>query len=255
MSIVNEALKKAAKAKDRKEKQKKPRQDQWMLTLTSWNWKRPVFYGAVTAIAFVMVITFWVGLQRQEIPINQKGLTLAGGKIYTPNASLTSIPKPSRAESQTPSISDHYLRGLTHYREKRYKEAEQEFLAILTQDPNQAVAHNNLGLIYHSQGRSQKAVLEYLAALRIDPNLSETLNNLALLYDQQGRADEAMSLYDRALKIKPDYSEAHLNYAVILERLGYLEEARGHYQRFLFQPPSDLGDVVVSVQARFPNLP
>jgi tetratricopeptide (TPR) repeat protein len=75
------------------------------------------------------------------------------------------------------------------------------------------------------------------------------------LYDQQGRAEEAVSLYDRALKIKPDYSEAHLNYAIILERLGYLEEARKHYQRFLFQPPSDLGDVVASVQARLPNLP
>jgi len=255
MSIVNEALKKAAKskAKDKKERQKNPRQEQWVLTLTSWNWRRPLFYGAVAVAVLAVGITFWLGLQK--FTVKQKDLPLAGGKIYTPESSLTSKSKPSAVDPQIQTISDYYQKGLTDYREKRYKEAEQEFLAILAQDPNRAVAHNNLGLAYHAQGRTQEAILVYLAALRIDPNLAEAMNNLALLYDQQGRAEEAVSLYDRALKIKPDYSEAHLNYAIILERLGYLEEARKHYQRFLSQPPSDLGDVVASVQARLPNLP
>ena len=253
MSIVNEALKKAAKTKDKKERQKTPQQEQWVITITSWNWKKALLYGVGSTAVVVLGITAWFVLQK--FPTQQKALSLKGGKIYTPQASLAVSSKPSKVEPPTQTLSDHDQKGLAYYHEKKYKEAEQEFLAILTQDPNQAVVHNNLGLVYHAQGRIQEAIVEYLTALKIDSNFPEAMNNLALSYDQQSRPEEAVSLYDRALKIKPDYSEAHLNYAIILERLGYLGEAKKHYQQFLSQPPSDLGDVVASVQARLPTLP
>ena len=258
MSIVNQALKKASRAKDQTDRQKFSRQEQWVLAVTALNWKRPLLYGGVTsAIIVIAVVSWWA---QQKLPISQKGLNLIRGAIYTPAPSLASMPKtsalqPEVSETQAAKIYDHYQRGLAHYNEKRFKEAEQEFTAILAVDPSQAVAHNNLGLVYHAQGRDKEAVIEYLAALRINPSLAEAMNNLGLLYDQQGRAEEAVNLYERALKINPKYSEAHLNYAIILERLGYLEEARKHYQSFLSLAPGNLGDVVASVQARLPNLP
>lgn len=249
MSIVNEALKKAAKAKNRKENQRFDKQEQWVLTLTTWNWRKPVLYGGIAATAFGIGVILWWGFQGS--PSDKANLTAVAGKIQLSTPSV----KSSVVHPKKPALSDHYQKGLVHYQEKRYKEAEQEFLVILNQDQGQAVAHNNLGLVYDAQGRTQDAILEYLAALRVDPNLAEAMNNLALIYDQQGRAEEAVSLYDRALKIKPDYPEAHLNYAIILERLGYVDEARKHYQGFVSHAPTDLGDVVASVQARLPHLP
>jgi len=258
MSIVNEALKKASRAKDRTEQRKFFQQEQWVLSVTALKWRRSLLYGGVTSAIIVIAVFSWWALQK--LPISQKGLTLTGGAIHTLAPSLASMPKtsalqPDISETQASKISDHYQRGLAHYNEKRFNEAEKQFTAILAVDPNQAVAHNNLGLVYHAQGRDKEAVIEYLAALRINPSLAEAMNNLGLLYDQQGRAEEAVNLYERALKINPDYSEAHLNYAIILERLGYLEEARKHYQSFLSLAPGNLGDVVASVQARLPNLP
>ncbi|MCI0527851.1 MAG: tetratricopeptide repeat protein [Nitrospira sp.] len=253
MSIVNEALKKAAKAKDKKAKEKFSRQEPWVLTITTLQWKKPLLYGGVAVVVLAVGLVGWWALQKA--PPSQQGLALLEGKIRVPIPSSASLSESTNLQSQSSKIFDHHQKGLAYYHEKRFKEAEEEFLAILTLDPNHAVAHNNLGLIYYAQGKGQEAALEYLSALRIDPNFAEAMNNLGLLYDQQGRAEEAMSLYDRAVKIKPDYIEAHLNYAIILERLGYLEEAKRHYQRFLSQAPSDLGDVVMSVQARLPNLP
>jgi len=253
MSIVNEALKKAAKAKDKKAKQKVSRQEPWVLTIASWKWKRPLLHGGVGVAVFVLGLIGWWALQK--VPPSQKGLALSEGEIHISGSSPVTSPKSSDLQSPDSKIFDHYQKGLARYHEKQFMEAESEFLAILAVDPNHAVAHNNLGLIYSAQGRGQEATLEYLSALRIDPNFAEAMNNLGLLYDQQDRAEEAMNLYGLAIKTKPDYFEAHLNYAIILERLGYLKEARSHYQGFLSHAPSDLDDVVVSVQARLPNLP
>ncbi len=253
MSIVNEALKKAAKAKDKKAGHQVSRQEPWVLTLTTLQWKKPILYVEITAVVLVIGLVGWWALQKGSP--SQQGLALSQGKIHAPISSPASLPKSTNLQSSSSKIFDHHQKGLAYYHEKKFKEAEEEFLAILSLDPNHAVAHNNLGLTYYAQGRGQEAALEYLSALKIEPNFAEAMNNLGLLYDQQGRAEEAMSLYDRAVKIKPDYVEAHLNYAIILERLGYLEEAKRHYQRFLSQAPSDLNDVAVTVQARLPNLP
>ncbi len=253
MSIVNEALKKAAKTKDKKAREKVSRQEPWVLTLTSLQWKKPLFYGGVAAAVLVIGLVVWWAVQK--VPPGHQGLALSEGKIHIPISSPVLLSKSTDLQPSSSKIFDHHQKGLADYHEKKFKEAEEEFLAILALDPNHAIAHNNLGLIYYAQGKGQEAALEYLSALRIDPNFAEAMNNLGLMYDQQGRAEEAMSLYDRAVKIKPDYFEAHLNYAIILERLGYLEEAKRHYQRFLSQAPSDLDDVVASVQTRLPNLP
>jgi tetratricopeptide (TPR) repeat protein len=253
MSIVNEALKKAAKAKDKKTRQQVSRQEPWVLTLTTLPWKRPILYVEITAAVLVIGLVAWWALQKGSP--SQQRLTVSEGKIHASISSPASLPTSTNLQSSSSKIFDHHQKGLSYYHEKKFEEAEQEFLAILALDPNHTVAHNNLGLTYYAQGRGQEAALKYLSALKIEPNFAEAMNNLGLLYDQQGRAEEAMSLYDRAVKIKPDYFEAHLNYAIILERLGYLEEAKRHYQRFLSQAPSDLDDVVMSVQARLPNLP
>jgi tetratricopeptide (TPR) repeat protein len=253
MSIVNEALKKASKAKNKKEKRKFPRQELGVLTFASRHWKRPLIYGGTAvAVLFFGLLSWWIFKGTSDSPKNQ---ALPAGQMHIPTQNAVLTPDASVLQSQATRIFDHYQKGLAHYREKKFNEAEQEFLAILAQDPNQAVAHNNLGLVYHAQGKEKQAVLEYLSAMKIDPNSAETMNNLGLLYDQQGRAEEAVGLYDRALKIKPGYSEAHLNYAIILERMGYLEEAKRHYQSFLSKPPTDLGDVVMTVQSRLPHLP
>jgi tetratricopeptide (TPR) repeat protein len=253
MSIVNEALKKAAKAKDKKSRQQLSRQEPWVLTLTALQWKKPILYAEIAAVVLVIGLVGWWALQK-ESP-HQQRMTLSEGKIRIPISTPATLPKSTDLPSSSSKIFDHHQKGLSYYHEKKFQEAEGEFLAVLSLDPNHAVAHNNLGLTYHAQGRRQEAALEYLSALKIEPSFAEAMNNLGLLYDQQGRADEAMSLYDRAVKIKPDYFEAHLNYAIILERLGYLAEAKRHYQRFLSQAPSDLDDVVMNVQARLPNLP
>lgn len=254
MSIVNEALKKAAKAKDKKNNQKISRQDPWILSVTTLNWNKPLWYGGAALFFAILAVVSWWALQnlsdKQEMTVahspDRTVLSISPGKILTAQPETTK-PQPSK-------VAEHYQKGLAYYRENRLNEAEQEFLAVISEDPNHAAARNNLGLIYYTQGRDQEALREYLEALKINPAFPEAMNNLGLVYDQQGHTERAASLYQRALTLKPDYSEAHLNYAIILDRLGYLEEARRHYQKFLSDAPRDLEGLVASVQARLPSL-
>jgi tetratricopeptide (TPR) repeat protein len=168
MSIVNEALKKAAKAKDKKTKQQTSRGEPWVLTLTTLQWKKPILYAEITAAVLVIGLVGWWTTQKG--PSHQQRMASPQGEIHASISSPASLPKAPNLQSQSSKIFDHHLKGLAYYHEKKFKEAEEEFLAILALDPNHAITHNNLGLTYYAQSKRQEAALEYLSALKIEPN-------------------------------------------------------------------------------------
>src|SRR5262249_23308454 len=68
--------------------------------------------------------------------------------------------------------------------------AKQDYLSALTDDPNNATAHNNLGFLLAQEGDWDEAIRHYNQALRIDPGKSMAMANMALAYVAQGN-DEA----------------------------------------------------------------
>jgi tetratricopeptide (TPR) repeat protein len=264
MSIVNEALKKAAKGDTSQRGEDK--------RVLSFSTKTshvqalllrilPVLF-LVLLIAYVfnerkLVVQWWSGLRStptvREIPSAGTGPVNVQS---SPVKAKPAISPPPQAETERLAEAVQRLKlGNQFFQNRKFMEAEEEFRRVILLQPTNAMAYNNLGLVLKAEGRVSDAEAQYLTALQMNPNFPEALNNLGLLYDQQGRIQEAVQQYRKAIEISPNYPEAHLNFAQVLERAGYLEEARRHYQAFLTTGVAVSPSLRRRVQQHLENLP
>jgi tetratricopeptide (TPR) repeat protein len=117
------------------------------------------------------------------------------------------------------------LGALTWQQGLRYRDTETFFEATLRQNPDSAMAHNNLGMVLGAEQRPLEAMTHFMEALRLEPDSAEAHSNIGAVLIGEGRAEEGMAHYRAALRIKPDLFVAHLNLGNTLLREGRLEEA------------------------------
>jgi tetratricopeptide (TPR) repeat protein len=141
----------------------------------------------------------------------------------------------------------HSDAGKTAYRQRRYSDAEKEFLMALQKaeklgsyDPRLARTLNDLAAVYSTQEKYAEAEPLYRRALEIlergegaeQPDTATSLNNLAVLYDTQGRYSEAEALYRRALAIdEKTLGSEHADIATDLNNLAGLYDTQGKYDK------------------------
>jgi tetratricopeptide (TPR) repeat protein len=174
--------------------------------------------------------------------------------------------KPGKA-----GIAEMLARGLTFYRQKRFKEAEYCYQLVLRQFPNHpqalnflgllaveakrldesirllglAVKHapkdatirNNLGNVYLLDDQYDKAAANFRKALALDPRLIPTLISLGKAYRKLGKGEEAKQTFERALALAPQNVEAELGLAETLVENGALREAEDRFRAFLTREP------------------
>jgi Flp pilus assembly protein TadD len=98
---------------------------------------------------------------------------------------------------------------------------------LVTQEPDNALAHNDLGVLHTRRGDLKQALLHHETAVRNNPaNTTFQKNLAALYYSCLGRTDEAITIYTRLLREYPDDVEVLTALAIIsaANRLG--EQAR-----------------------------
>ena len=98
-----------------------------------------------------------------------------------------------------------------HQRLRQWNEAENNFQAVLRQQPRSAEALNGAGIVRSQLGRTHEAVQYFEAAVQADPKSKypPALFNLATLYAQQlGLRTLAMQRYREYLSIQPAPPEA-----------------------------------------------
>jgi peptidoglycan/xylan/chitin deacetylase (PgdA/CDA1 family)/uncharacterized caspase-like protein len=94
-------------------------------------------------------------------------------------------------------------RGLALYKEKRYPEALESFLAAARLDPADAQVANNVGFVYFKLGQHAEALAWIRKSLLVDPNRTVAYRNLGDAYDAMGRTAEARSAYEKYLSLNP----------------------------------------------------
>jgi tetratricopeptide (TPR) repeat protein len=253
MSLINEALKKAAKDSqpDDSPDSAYPQKLLFIAAGPASNRSWLVTLGGLAVIVGVAVVA-WQQPATRQLVIDLVGL---GGAPAPRTVQPPATPAPERATPASPPPIDRLLverqleTGIAAYRNRELKQARPAFVAALALDPASAVAHNGLGLVDKAEGRLPEAERHYQEAVRLFPDYAEAHNNLALLYDQRGDTDRAIVEYNTALTLRPNYPDARLNYAIALERAGRRVEAKQQYQRFLADAPPDLADVAGKVKA------
>jgi tetratricopeptide (TPR) repeat protein len=248
MSLIHEALKKAARDETLQALPSEPRKIH--ISTGTFPIVRLILFSGLLFI-LLSVVTF-IYLKRVGSGSTVKSVNIgipasplreevgqpdvAGGAAGIRMKEEASVETGMQVQEETTTarqVSLHLQQGMNDYKAGKPAEAEQEYRRALSLRENDAVIHNNLGLALKAQGKFKEAEAHYQSALKLRPDYVPSLNNLGLLYDEQNRVEDAIRLYQRALQLAPEYAAAHLNYALALERTGYQNEARLHYQAFL----------------------
>ena len=126
---------------------------------------------------------------------------LQGGeqKIVTPGA----VPSTTRQLAQRAND-----RGLQHYKEKQYDQAEAQFTEALKLRPDFALAANNLGFVFYKQEKYREAARWFENTVKMDPSRAIAYLNLGDAYFRAGEGAKAKLAYKTYLELAPTAATA-----------------------------------------------
>jgi TolB-like protein/class 3 adenylate cyclase/Tfp pilus assembly protein PilF len=136
----------------------------------------------------------------------------------------------NRVLSQSPNNAlAHYLMGRVYGQSNRLSEAIAESERALALDPNLAAAHAQIGVVKVFGGHPEETERHELEALRVSPR--DTDANVWVLYIalaklHLGGYEEALDVLSRSIELNPNYPTARFYFAATLAKLGRLDEAK-----------------------------
>jgi tetratricopeptide (TPR) repeat protein len=112
----------------------------------------------------------------------------------------------------------YYLKGMIYKESGDTALAVSSFLTTTEQDPNYALAYEQLGLIYAAK-RDKRCLDFYSNALRINPKSSLTRYNVGYFYQMAGDTANAIKTYRELIEIDPQFANAYYNIGYIFFEL------------------------------------
>lgn len=127
--------------------------------------------------------------------------------------------------------------------ERRYREGEQEYLAALRLDPNDATARFRLGIARASMGRLAEAAADMERARALEPLTLNHAVNLAMVKYLQRDYAGAQAELDRVLALDPDLDHARAVLGRVLLAQGKTDAAIEQFRRVKRGVPGGDGDL------------
>ena len=147
----------------------------------------------------------------------------------------------NRVLSQSPNNAlAHHCMGKAEVQTKRGAQGIAESERALALNPNLASAHAVIGLAKLFDGHPEETESHELEALRVSPYDTEAnvwVEYIALAKQHLGAYEEALGLYRRSKELNPNYATGRFNMAATLVELGRLDEARAEVQAGLALNP------------------
>jgi putative PEP-CTERM system TPR-repeat lipoprotein len=154
------------------------------------------------------------------LAIKLDGALRAAGK----NAEADAWAKKWIAENPKDTAMRQYL-GERELASGNLKVSAQHFQAVVSLEPNNALALNSLAWIGGELG-DPKALGYSEQAVKLAPNNAEFLDTYGMLLVKRGETDKALPVLERARKIAPGRNDHRLSYAKALIKAGRKDEAR-----------------------------
>lgn len=151
-----------------------------------------------------------------------------------PAASPSPQPEPARPPGEL------YREAISCVNADKPNEAVLLLETLVTQDPGNALAHNDLGVLYQRQGELQRSRLHHEEATRIKPDNVIFQKNLAdLLCVGFGELEEALRIYVRLLAKSPQDVEILKAISYVCRQIGNSADAKYFLERVLVLQPWD----------------
>jgi tetratricopeptide (TPR) repeat protein len=116
-----------------------------------------------------------------------------------------------------------------HLQAREYTDAEELYLDVLSVDPGNTTALNNLGNVYYMQRDLESAGQHFEAILNVEDVKpyaeSLALSNLAELIQLQGGVKDAESLYKQAIEAQPKGAWGYMGLAALYDISGRYDDA------------------------------
>jgi tetratricopeptide (TPR) repeat protein len=148
-------------------------------------------------------------MNQQESTVNSKAL-----------AEFFSIVRPYKE-----NVESIFRRACYFKENRKYRLAIQEFLVVVSMDPNHVQAYNSMGICCDLLGDYERAVYCYKKALAVNPDLAHVLNNLGYSYFLQGKLDSAIQAYKNAIELDAQEPIYHNNLGLAYAEKGLFRPA------------------------------
>jgi arylsulfatase A-like enzyme/Tfp pilus assembly protein PilF len=130
----------------------------------------------------------------------------------------------------------------------RHRDAVATFNRLLTIDPSNGLAYENIGVAELQAKDYKGAELALRRAIALNPNLPGAWTTLGVVLAGTGRKPEAIDAWKRAVHIDAGELNALFNLTVNLVEAGRMDEARTHGERFIATAPPQMQQDVTTVR-------
>ena len=110
--------------------------------------------------------------------------------------------------------------------EKLKKEAEEEYLSALQENPKDEKTVRKLGEIDAAKGDTEKAFEEFSKAIQLEPTDSDAKLGLAKTLIVMNRLDKAQALLEDTVQQDPSNAIAHYRLATLYRKMGRMDDAK-----------------------------
>lgn len=127
----------------------------------------------------------------------------------------------ANGEAGQPKNSGEYFeRGTRYVKEKRYKDAIDDFSMAIRLDPKSVGAFLNRGLVYGLMGNVALEIADYNRAIQINPRIAHAYFNRGTAYGKQNKTDLELLDYSKAIELNPNMLLAYYYRAEIYSKQG-----------------------------------
>ncbi len=87
-----------------------------------------------------------------------------------------------------------YFIAVNHLNNKRYSEAEKEYIEGIRANPKHVISYGGLGSAYHAMGKYDLAIKNYKKSIALDGDISDTNLELARAYMETNQLEKAEAI-------------------------------------------------------------
>ncbi|MBR7800533.1 tetratricopeptide repeat protein [Undibacterium fentianense] len=128
-------------------------------------------------------------------------------------------------------ISHLLQQAIQHHQQGRLQQAEDLYVQVLQQDPDQFDALHLIGVIAKQRGDLQSALNFLGKAIFVNPSQPKAHCNLGACFQEMGKWEQALRCYESAVTLQADYALAWNNRGNTLRAMGRFQEAIDSYTR------------------------
>ncbi len=130
--------------------------------------------------------------------------------------------------------------GLMYAKQEKFKQAQQTFAAVVKHAPDNIFARTWLGVLLLNQGKVDAARKEFTTILSLDPNNANGYYFLGVMYAVDHDMAQAVTFLRKAQSVGSDDPETHFRLAQAFAGMGMQVNARLEYERALAISPKFL---------------